>query len=114
MFLSQTVLMVGVAIIFLAGGSLFEPIVFSSLSIYWSFLSTGRLQICEGGFKLHELFAWSKFKSYQLAQGEAQTLLVPHDAILSWYSRGAYPIAVKHRDQVEAMLKQEVGKTSTD
>lgn len=114
MFLLQTGLMVGMAMIFLADGSIFEAIIFLSLSIYWSYLSTSRLQICEGGIKLHGLLPWSKIKSYQWKEGKTSTLLVQTSAILSWYSRGAYPIPVKHRDEVDAVLTQKVGKTSTD
>ncbi len=115
MFIFQSVWMAGMAISWLlVTGSLVEASFFLSFSVFWICGAASRLQFCEAGIRLHGLLPWSKIKSYQWKEGKAPTLLVQTDARFSWYSRGAYPIPTKYRNEVDAVLQQKLGNPSTE
>ncbi len=58
--------------------------------------------------------AWRILGQIQWKQGKTLTLLVQTDAMLSWYSRFAYPIPAKYRQEVDAVLEQKLGRTSIE
>ena len=88
---------------------------FAAFSLFWIFMARSRLQICEGGIRLHQgLVPWQRIQSYQWKEGDTPTLLLRINSRWSWYSHGAFPIPAKFRDAVGELLQQKVGQNASN
>ena len=112
-FLLQIPIVLGMAIYMLFQGlqtmNILVAIGFVLFALFWFDMAFGRLQICEGGIRLHQyLLVWESIQSFEWKEGTTPTLLVQTNARFSWYSRGAYPIPEKFRAAVNKLLRQRL------
>ncbi len=93
---------------FLLTGSAVLSFIFS---MYFLYIATGRLLICENGMFLYwGLLRWNKIESYRWEGATDATLMLQVKSRFFPLKRGALPVAIEQKDAVDALLQQHVGK----
>ena len=112
-FLAMTVPMfIGAAVTLVVSTSIFAILVASWLvayGLFWIFLSTGRLQICENGvFQYWSLLPWHKIESFHWQGDEDATLMLQAKSRFAFTGRGALPVAIEQKKEVDILLAKHL------
>ena len=80
-----------------------------AFALYWLLVSRGRLQICENGiFQYWSLLPWHKIRSYRWEGDTDATLMLQTKTPLPFMGRGALPVAVEQKEEVDQLLQQHL------
>lgn len=72
--------------------------------------STGRLRFCENGvWQYCGLLRWSKIESYRWEGTADSTLMIQAKTRFAFMGRGALPVAIEQKDDVDALMQQHLG-----
>jgi hypothetical protein len=78
-----------------------------TFSVYFVFMSFGRLQIVENGiWQYWSLLKWQKLESYEWQGQSTATLMLQAKTKLPFFGRGALPVPAEHKAAVTKLLEQ--------
>lgn len=91
----------------------FAILIFLFLSTFAAFFLTaskGRLRFCENGvWQYWSLLRWRKIESYRWEGTEDATLMLQAKTWFASMGRGALPVVIEQKDDVDALMQRNVG-----
>lgn len=81
-----------------------------TFALFFMIASSGRLRICENGvWQYWSLLRWKRIESFRWEGTADATLMLQAKTRFAFMGRGALPVAIEQKEDVDALMQQRVG-----